>query len=271
MSRGFRPEVPEGSTLAAAFSFVTRPVEIVQTITERPRRTAVVVGTVANVKEDVVQVTTTFRYQIQFAGTDTFRLAVPANVSDRLRVEGDGIKERRKSGQAKPGRHGRVDHRAAFRSDWRLHVRRDATIRGFPFPIRERNLSFNRSKLWTWTVNRVRLPSRRTGPYRSTPRRPAWRRSIPASCPCRSAATQPYLTYRYFEHPAQLTLSVTKHELQDVVETVVRRAYIEAVVTEDGPITMRARYDLKSSERQRLAITLRNPRILGIDRGRTDR
>jgi hypothetical protein len=52
--------------------------------------------------------------------------------------------------------------------------------------------------------------------------------------------------------------------LQDVVKTVVRRAYIEAVVTEDGPITVRARYDLKSSERQRLAVTLRNPRILGV-------
>lgn len=61
-------------------------------------------------------------------------------------------------------------------------------------------------------------------------------------------ATQPYLTYRYYQHPAQLTLNVNKHELQDVVETVVHRAYIEAVVTEDGPMTMRARYELKSSE-----------------------
>ena len=76
--------------------------------------------------------------------------------------------------------------------------------------------------------------------------------------------TQPYLTYRYYQHPAQLTLSVTKHELQDVVKTVVRRAYIEAVITEDGPLTVRARYDLKSSERQRLAVTLRDPRILGV-------
>ncbi len=75
---------------------------------------------------------------------------------------------------------------------------------------------------------------------------------------------QPYLTYRYYRHPAGLTLSVTKHELQEVVKTVVRRAYIEAVVTEDGPMTVRARYDLKSSERQRLAVTLRNPRILGV-------
>jgi hypothetical protein len=53
-AKGFQPQTPDGSTLAAAFSFVTRPVNIVQTITERPRRTFVVVGTVANVKEDVV-------------------------------------------------------------------------------------------------------------------------------------------------------------------------------------------------------------------------
>jgi hypothetical protein len=49
-----------------------------------------------------------------------------------------------------------------------------------------------------------------------------------------------------------------------VVKTVVRRAYIEAVLTADGPMTVRARYDLKSSERQRLAVTLPSPRILGI-------
>ena len=79
---------------------MTRPVSIVQTITERPRRTFAVVATLANVKEDVVQVTTKFRYQIQYAGTDRFRIAVPAAVSDRLQVEGDGIKERLKAQQA---------------------------------------------------------------------------------------------------------------------------------------------------------------------------
>ena len=74
----------------------------------------------------------------------------------------------------------------------------------------------------------------------------------------------PHLTYRYFQYPVRLALAITKHELQDVVRTVIRRAYIEAVVTKDGPITVRARYDLKSSERQRLAVRLRDPRILGF-------
>ena len=36
-------------------------------------------------------------YEIQFAGTDTLRIAVPAAVSDRLQIEGDGIREKRKA------------------------------------------------------------------------------------------------------------------------------------------------------------------------------
>ncbi len=99
-AKQFQPQVPGGSTLAASFSFVTRPVNIVQTVAERPRQMFAFVGTAANVKEDVVQVATTFRYQIQFAGTDTFRIAAPAAVSDRLQIDGEGIKERRKSAQA---------------------------------------------------------------------------------------------------------------------------------------------------------------------------
>ena len=88
----FQPEIPEGSALAAAFSFVTRPARIVQTITERPRRTSVAVGTVANVKEDMVQVTTALHYQVQFAGTDTFRISVPARSPTDCRSKGTASK-----------------------------------------------------------------------------------------------------------------------------------------------------------------------------------
>jgi len=262
-SKGFQPQVPEGSTLAAAFSFVTRPVSIAQTITERPRRTFVVVGTVANVKEDVVQVTTTFQYQIQFAGTDTFRIAVPAVVSDRLQVEGNGIKERRKADQ--PSSDGTVEWTIVLHSET-LGQRTFTTTYDQKISIPEKGTEFDLQPIRVLDVDRetgeiaihkdraLSIDASATGLEEIDPRE--------LSLPIGTA--QPYLTYRYYQHPAQLTLSVTKHELQDVVKTVVRRAYIEAVITEDGPITMRARYDLQSSERQRLAVTLRNPRILGI-------
>ncbi|NLF08397.1 MAG: hypothetical protein GX594_10515, partial [Pirellulaceae bacterium] len=87
-ANGFQPRPPEGATLAAAFAFVARPVNIVQTIAERPRRMFAAVATAVNVKEDVMQVVTTLRYQIQFAGADAFRIAVPADISDRLQIDG---------------------------------------------------------------------------------------------------------------------------------------------------------------------------------------
>ena len=262
-AKGFHLKAPAGSALAAAFSFVTRPVRIVQTITLRPRRTAVVVSTAANVKEDVLQVTTKFRYQIQFAGTDTFRIAVPAQVSDRLRVEGDGIKERRKADQPNDDGtaiwtivlHSEVlgDYTFAATYDQRISIPEQGTQFDLQ-PIRVLDVDREAGEIAIHKDRALSIDATSAGLEEIDPRE----MSQPVG------ATQPYLTYRYYQHPARLTLSVTKHEVQDVVRTVVRRAYVEAVVTEEGPVTMRTRYELKSSERQRLAVTLRNPRILGI-------
>jgi hypothetical protein len=262
-ANGFQPQIPEGATLAAAFSFVTRPVSIVQTITERPRRTLAAVATVASVKEDVLQVITTFRYQIQFAGTDTFRIAVPATVSDRLQIEGEGIKERRKSEPAADD--GAVEWTIVLHSE-SLGQRSFIATYDQRISIPEQGTQFELQPIRTLDVDRetgemaihkdraLAVEATASGLEEIDPRE--------LSQPIGTA--QPHLAYRYFQHPARLTLQVTKHELQDVVRTVVDRAYVEAVITEDGPMTVRARYEVKSSERQRLAVTLRNPRILGI-------
>lgn len=262
-AKGFKPQVSAGSTLAAAFSFVTRPVNIVQTITERPRRLFAVVGTLANVKEDVVQVTTTFRYRIQFAGIDTFHIAVPAAASDRLQIDGDGIKERRKAPKASGDGtvewtivlHSEAVGQRTFTASYDQKISTaDQGTRLELQPIKALNVDRETGEIAILKDRALSVDAKSTGLEEIDPRE--------LSQPM--GTVQPYLTYRYYRHPAELTLNVAKHELQDVVKTVVRRAYVEAVVTEDGPMTVRARYDLKSSERQRLAITLRNPRILSV-------
>ncbi|HPM83600.1 MAG TPA: hypothetical protein PLF81_23005 [Candidatus Anammoximicrobium sp.] len=262
-AKDFQPQVPEGSTLAAAFSFVTRPVHIVQTISQRPRRTLATVATVATIKEDVVQVATSLQYQIQFAGTDTLRIAVPAPASDRLQIEGEGIKERRKSEPAAGD--GTVEWTIVLHSeaigqrtftasyDQRLSIP-DQGAQWELQPIQALDVDRETGEIAIHKDRVLSVAATATGLEEIDPRE--------LSQPISTA--QPHLTYRYYQHPARLTLRVTKHELQDVVKTVVQRAYVEAVVTEDGPLTVRARYEVKSSERQRLAVTLRNPRILGI-------
>jgi hypothetical protein len=70
------------------------------------------------------------------------------------------------------------------------------------------------------------------------------------------------LAFRYFKQPSKLSdpfklgLTATRHEIQEVVETVVAQALVELVVTEDKVATYRCRYRLKTSERQRLAVEL---------------
>lgn len=262
-SKGFQPQVPPGAALAAAFSFVTRPVGIVQMITERPRRTFVTVGTVANIKEDVVQVSTTFRYQIQFAGADTFRLAVPAAVSDRLQVEGSGIKERRKAPE--PAADGTVEWTIVLHGEALGEFAFTATY-DRPVSIPEDGMPFQLQPIKVLDADRetgeIAILKDRALSIEAAPK--GLEEIDPRELSQPLGPSQPYLTYRYYQHPAELTLNVSKHELEDVVKTVVRRAYIEVVLTEDGPMTVRAQYDLKSSERQRLAVTLRNPRILGV-------
>jgi len=262
-AQGFQPQTPGGMALAAAFSYVTRPVSIVQSIALRPRRMSAVVGTVASVKEDVVQVTTTLRYHIQFAGADAFRLAVPAAVADRLQIDGEGIKERRKAPQAAAD--GTLQWTVVLHSE-ALGARTFTATYDQKISTADRGAAFELHAITPLDVDResgeiaihkdrsLSVAAKPTGLEEIDPRE----LSLPVG------PAQPYLAYRYFQHPAHLLLTITKHELQDVVKTVVRRAYIEAVVTEDGPLTVRARYDLKSNERQRLAVTLPNPRILGI-------
>jgi hypothetical protein len=262
-SQEFKPDIPTGSTLAAAYSFVTRPVNIVQTITERPRRMAAAVSTVAHIKEDVVQVTTQLKYEIQFAGNDTFRIAVPGPISDRLQVQGDGIKERRKADQPDAG--GMVEWTIVLHSEalgeFALTAVYDQKI-----TIPEAGTQWELQPIQTLGVDRqtgeIAIQKDRALAIEATPT--GLEEIDPRELQQQSETVTPYLTYRYFQDPARLGLAITKHELQDVVKTVIRRAYIEAVVTKDGPITVRARYDLKSSERQRLAVRLRDPRILGF-------
>jgi len=68
------------------------------------------------------------------------------------------------------------------------------------------------------------------------------------------------LAYRYFEQPADQALSLaltrTRHEIHEVVSTLVRRALVEIVNDKDGTAIYRVRMRVKTSERQRLLVDL---------------
>lgn len=85
--------------------FNRRPVEIpVQTIRKKTRLSAQV-GTTVNVEQEVVHVETDLHYQIDNAGIDTFRFAVPAAIADLIRIESrsKAIKQRVKAEESLNG------------------------------------------------------------------------------------------------------------------------------------------------------------------------
>ena len=65
-----------------------------------------------------------------------------------------------------------------------------------------------------------------------------------------------FVAFRYFKQPVKLDLTSNKFDVQGVIETVVSKALIEMVLDRASTATYRARYVVKSSERQRLRVDL---------------
>ncbi len=265
-TRGFNPQPPAGSRVAAAFAFARRPVRIGLAVSARPRRVEARVLTVATTKESELSVTTTIFFNVKFAGTDAFRIAVPAEANE-VPINDADIKEAPKGeemeGEGNEGYFVRKitlysealgEHSYTLKYDRKLTVPERGALPVKIELVRVLDVDNETGEIAVLKDRALAVEPTQDGLEEIDPReltRPLERE-------------QPYLTYKYFHHPAKLTLGVTKHELQDVVKTVVSRAFVETVVNREGPMTMRARYLVKSSERQRLAITLPAKRVLGI-------
>ena len=65
-----------------------------------------------------------------------------------------------------------------------------------------------------------------------------------------------FTAFRYYRQPVSLNFTAEKHEIQEVVKTVVSRALTEVIINRDPIGTFLCRYRMTSSERQRLRIDL---------------
>ena len=65
-----------------------------------------------------------------------------------------------------------------------------------------------------------------------------------------------YLAYRYFAQPASATIRIRRHEIHEVAATVVSRTAIDVVTERQSLGAWRARFRITTSERQRLRVDL---------------
>ena len=283
------PPFVAGGTLASAWSFTRRPVEIPVKTTRRPTRLTASVATLLNAKPETADVRTTVTYHVQFAGLDTFQIAVPEALADAVQIRTTqgatvpAIKEKKKAEKAVDGW-----------VTWTILLQREA-IGDVPFeitydlkPAEGTDKKAGSTLSWQQEVKPVRaagLPGdgeSKAGKVELsyvygevtvqkdkalTVSADATGDDLEAIDPRELSllSQDGSLAYRYYTQPVSLKVSAAKHEIQEVVETVVSRGLVEVVVDQDDKASYRCRFKLKTSERQRLRIDLpKGAEILGV-------
>ncbi|MDA0835214.1 MAG: hypothetical protein O2955_10160 [Planctomycetota bacterium] len=262
-----------GYRLASAWIYHRRPVEIWVKTTRKPTRLLVDLGTTLNVKEELIEVSHRLTYIIQYAGIDTFVFSVPAALVDKIQIRSLGdssipaIKQQSKANTAVDGW-----------VNWTVVLQRDY-VGSVPLEITyDINAKTKQGEPASLTYAPIRVqdsPAKEGKSKRVAVSRIAGEiavlkdRALSVSAKASTATLEPIdirelrllptegsLAFRYYVQPVELKLDVVKHEIQEVVQTVVSRELVEIVASKDDRLAHRVRLLLKTSERQRLRIDL---------------
>ena len=255
--------------LNSAWTFNRRPVTIPVKVVRKPTRLTADIATTADVKRELVEVSTRVTYHIEYAGVDQFRIAVPAAVANSVQIDpvlsesSVGIKQKTK-GEPVDGwvtwtivTQREALNQQVFRVKFDLPLKRDkATATILVQPVRVLGLLTADGKAESTPITNI------TGEMLVQKDRIWSLAAVPKNMEAidvRELTLLPQegaLAYRYSRQPVEVELQATEHEIQEVVQTVVSRALIEAVISHDNQVTYRCQYQLKTSERQRLLLEL---------------
>lgn len=284
--------------LVSSWTFNRRPVEIPVRTIRKPTRLTARVGTRVEVKAGQLQVQTDVRFLVEYAGIDTFRIAVPEEVAEKVRIvstaggTAPAIKQQSRAEKAVDGW-----------VTWTIIMQRDV-LGEQPFQItydlNTKLASDGRTELGRLPLVRVLDPVDAAAGDGAVANRGsqklsgvvlAWLtgeativkdRALAVTAQGNGGNVEPIdvreltllpqdgvAAFRYDKQPVTLELSANKFEIQEMIETIVAKALVAVVVDRAGTTTYQARYQLKSSERQRLRIDLpagAEPLTVTVDR-----
>jgi len=278
---GFQPDAAPNThvegveRLVSAWTFNRRPLEMTAKTVLKPTRLTAQIGTVADVQQGQIQVVSTVQFLVEYAGLDTFRIAVPEALADAVQIslaDGNSPPIRQKSqGAAVEGW-----------VPWTIVLQRDVTgTVAFRVTYDVQPATAENSTTAAATLPLIRVMD----PFVSTPEAPAPRviavsritgevtakkdraLSVTASATggdvesidvreLTQLAADGFVAFRYYQQPVEVQLSASKYDIQEVIETVVSRGLVEAVLDKSGMAVIRGRFQTKSSERQRLRLDL---------------
>ncbi|MFN9717651.1 MAG: hypothetical protein ACK58L_03095 [Planctomycetota bacterium] len=272
----------------ASWSYSRRPMALFVKTSPRPAQIAATIGTTVRVEPEIVKQSSIVTFEIQNAGIDTFRIAVPEAVADDVRFRtispGHTIQQRDKAAQAENGwvnwtiiLQDEATGTLQIGVDWDLKLTRTEATAAAPPADTAGQEAKTADPSFTVEPPRALAPftdeqaNRRRVALTSTigEIRLLRHESLSITADSQGETTEAidvreltfmeqdgYLAYRYYSQPASATIRIRRHEIHEVAATVVSRAAIE-VVTERQPLAAyRASFRITSSERQRLRIDL---------------
>lgn len=263
--------------LVSSWLYNRRPIEIPVRTVRKPTRLTASIGTRVDVEQGQIHVTTNLNFTVEYAGIDTFRFSVPEALADKVQINSTAggsappIKQKSRAAQAVDGW-----------VTWTVVMQREV-LGSQPFEITyDLNPTIDaeaKSEKSVVEVIRVLDPyDKADGPQgkrditvsRTIGEMTVLKdRALSVSTTASGGDAEPidvrelqhlgqdgFVAYRYFKQPVKLELAANKYEVQGVVETVVSKALVEVVMDKASTATYRARFVMKSSERQRLRVDL---------------
>ena len=288
--------------LQSAWNYTRRPVRIPVTTNRKPTRLSATIATAIDVQPETIEVTTLLDYHVDFAGVDTFQFLVPEGVSEGLQIEavstssGSAEIKQKVPGEAADGwvpwtvvMQRKIVGSQGLRITYRLtgdaagdevdvDAADDADADADGAGEEQTAILVIRPQGKPETADgsaAVELTQLK-GEVRVVKER-----SLSVTSDASGGDVEPIdvreltllpaegaLAYRYFRQPddgaVEVTLTQTKHDIQEVTPTVVQNGLVE-VAAQSESSTFRCRYLIKTTERQRLRIDLpKELELLGV-------
>lgn len=258
----------------ANWKYTLRPFVLAVKTSPRPAQLAASAATTVSVEPDVVKINSVLTFQIQNAGIDTFRVSVPQSIADDVRFRSLSsahvIQQRNKAAEAVAGwvtwtlvLQNEVTGTVQFAADWEVPLAdlqddsEQQTLTLEPIRIQTpftEDQADKRKVTITQTRGEIKLLR-----HESLSITAVGEGETMETIDVRELellSKDGYLAFRYFSQPASATISIRKHEIHEVVATVVARVAIEIVTDKQQVANYRCRLRITSSERQRLRIDL---------------
>lgn len=258
----------------SSWKYTQRPFTLSVKTTPRPAQISSSVATTVQVEPDVARVSSKLTFLIQNAGIDTYRVAVPEALADDIRFRSlnpqHTIQQRDKATEAEDGwitwtliLQDEVTGAVVIAANWDVPMESlddEGEARSLKIdPVRilppfTDEQADKRKATVTQTRGEIRLQR-----HESLSITAEGEGETLEKIDVRELELLPkdgYLAFRYFSQPASATISIRKHEIHEVVATVVNKAAIEVVTDKQALANYRCRLRIVSSERQRLLIQL---------------